>query len=86
MKTPATRSKPVPTKDEILSQITALLDRPDDDIQGALMKEILVGVIRLSESNLDVLDLKIVNRALKELRWFGAPSYMNSVAPLLKRP
>lgn len=52
MKTPATRSKPVPTKDEVLSQITTLLDRPDDDIQAALMKEILVGVIRLSESNL----------------------------------
>ena len=32
------------------------------------MKEILAGVIRLSDSQLDVLDLKIVNRALKELR------------------
>ncbi len=68
MKSPAPRSKPVPTKDEILTQITALLDRPDDDVQAALMKEILAGVIRLSESQLDVLDLKIVNRALKELR------------------
>ena len=68
MKTPAARSKPAPTKDEMLTQITALLDRPDDDIQAALMKEILAGVIRLSDSQLDVLDLKIVNRALKELR------------------
>ncbi|HMZ56063.1 MAG TPA: cytochrome D ubiquinol oxidase subunit II, partial [Nitrospira sp.] len=68
MKTPAARSKPAPTKDEMLTQITALLDRPDDDIQAALMKEILTGVIRLSDSQLDVLDLKIVNRALKELR------------------
>ena len=38
MKTPAARSKPVPTKDEILTQITTLLDRPDDDVQAALMK------------------------------------------------
>jgi uncharacterized protein (TIGR00730 family) len=68
MKSPAARSKPTPTKEEILAQITTLLDRPDDDIQAALMKEILAGVIRLSESQLDVLDLKIVNRALKELR------------------
>lgn len=68
MKSPAARSKPVLTKDEILAQLTVLLDRPDDDIQAALMKEILTGVIRLSESHLDVLDLKIVNRALKELR------------------
>lgn len=68
MKSPAARSKPAPTKDEILAQLNSLLDRPDDDIQAALMKEILIGVLRLSESQLDVLDLKIVNRALKELR------------------
>jgi len=68
MKSPAARSKPTPTKDEILAQLSTLLDRPDDDLQAALMKEILAGVIRLSESQLDVLDLKIVNRALKELR------------------
>lgn len=68
MKSPAARSKPIPTKDEILTQLTQLLDRPDDDIQAALMKEMLIGIIRLSESPLDVLDLKIVNRALKELR------------------
>jgi len=68
MKTSAARSKPIPTKDEILTQLKSLLDRPDDDIQAALMKEILAGVLRLSDANLDVLDLKIVNRALKELR------------------
>lgn len=68
MKSPSARSKPTLTKDEILTQLGTLLDRPDDDIQAALMKEILTGVIRLSDSQLDVLDLKIVNRALKELR------------------
>ena len=68
MKSPAARSKPTLTKEEILSQLGTMLDRPDDDIQAALMKEILTGVIRLSDSQLDVLDLKIVNRALKELR------------------
>ena len=46
MKTPPARSKPAPTKDEILTQITTLLDRPDDDVQAALMKEILAGVKR----------------------------------------
>jgi uncharacterized protein (TIGR00730 family) len=32
------------------------------------MKELLVGTLRLHDSHLDVLDLKIVNRAVKELR------------------
>ena len=68
MKTPVSRSKQGLTKNEILSQLGTLLDRPDDDIQAALMKEILTGVIRLSDTQLDVLDLKIVNRTLKELR------------------
>jgi uncharacterized protein (TIGR00730 family) len=68
MKSSAARSKPAPTKDEILTQLKSLLDRPDDDIQASLMKEILAGVLRLSDASLDVLDLKIVNRAFKELR------------------
>jgi len=68
MKTSQTRCRPLPSNDELLSQIRLLLDSPEDDLQAAIMKELLAGTLRLHKSNLDVLDLKIVNRAVKELR------------------
>jgi uncharacterized protein (TIGR00730 family) len=68
MKTSQTRSRPLPSNEELLSQIRLLLDSPEDDLQAAIMKELLAGMLRLHKSNLDVLDLKIVNRAVKELR------------------
>jgi uncharacterized protein (TIGR00730 family) len=60
--------RPALTKEEILSQVGLLLDRPDDDVQAVLVKEMLNGLLRLMDTQLDLLDLKIVNRALKELR------------------
>jgi uncharacterized protein (TIGR00730 family) len=68
MKTASTRNRPAPTKDELLRQVKTLLERPEDDVQAALIKEMLGGVLRLTDAQLDNLDLKIVNRALKELR------------------
>ena len=68
MKTSQTRSRPLPSNEELLSQIRLLLESPEDDLQAAIMKELLVGTLRLHDSHLDVLDLKIVNRAVKELR------------------
>ncbi len=58
----------IPSNDDMLSQVRALLERPEDDLPAVLLREILAGVLRLSESNLHALDLKIVNRAIKELR------------------
>ncbi|MCS6896542.1 MAG: TIGR00730 family Rossman fold protein [Nitrospira sp.] len=61
-----------PSKEEILQQIGALLDSPEDDLRSTLMKELLCGVLKLHDPSLDLLDLKIVNRAVKELRYaFG---------------
>jgi uncharacterized protein (TIGR00730 family) len=68
MKTSPTRSRPLPSNEELLSQIRLLLESPEDDLQAAIMKELLVGTLRLHDSHLDILDLKIVNRAVKELR------------------
>src|SRR6185503_10044513 len=68
MKTSQTRSHPLPSNEELLSQIRLLLDSPEDDLQAAIMKELLAGTLRLHDSHLDILDLKIVNRAVKELR------------------
>lgn len=68
MKTSQTRSHPLPSNEELLSQIRLLLDSPEDDLQASIMKELLAGTLRLHSSHLDILDLKIVNRAVKELR------------------
>lgn len=67
-KTSQNRSRPVLSRDEILHQINALLDSPEDDLQAALMRELLTGLLKLNDAHLDLLDIKIVNRAVKELR------------------
>lgn len=74
-----TRQRPLPPKDEVLQRIGALLDASEDDLHAGLMKELLAGLIKLHDSHLDLLDIKIVNRAVKELRHaFGVfRSYRN---------
>lgn len=61
--------KPTLTDQEIIQQLQALLDNPSGDLQKALLKEMLLSVLKLKESKLDTLDIKILNRALKELRY-----------------
>ncbi len=61
------RRKP-PSNDEILAQVQALLEGPDDDLTSILLREMLQGVLKLRDSRLTTLDLKILNRTLKELR------------------
>ena len=68
MKATPTRPRTMPSNDEMLSQIRMLLERPEDDLQAGLIKELLAGMLRLHDAHLDALDLKIVNRAVKELR------------------
>ncbi|MEW6543176.1 MAG: LOG family protein [Nitrospirota bacterium] len=56
------------TNEEILRQVQVLLEQPDGDLRTVLLKELLLGVLKVTESQLDTLDLKILNRSLKELR------------------
>ena len=49
MKTSQTRSRSLPSNDELLSQIRLLLDSPEDDLQAAIMKELLAGTLRLHD-------------------------------------
>ena len=63
-----TKPRAALSKEEILHQISALLESPEDDLHVALMKELLTGVLKLHDAHLDLLDVKIVNRAVKELR------------------
>jgi uncharacterized protein (TIGR00730 family) len=67
-KTSRARSRPLLSNEELFNQIRLLLNSPEDDLQAAIMKELLAGTLRLHDSHLDILDLKIVNRAVKELR------------------
>ena len=68
MKTTPSRPRPIPSNDEMLAQVRQLLERPDDDLQAGLIKELLAGTLKLHDAHLNSLDLKIVNRAVKELR------------------
>lgn len=52
----------------MLHQISTLLDSPEDDLHAALMRELLTGLLKLNDAHLDLLDIKIINRAVKELR------------------
>ena len=63
-----TRPRPTLSNDEILDYIRAFLDSPEDDLQAGLMRELLTGLLKLRDAHLDLLDVKIVNRAFKELR------------------
>jgi uncharacterized protein (TIGR00730 family) len=67
-KTSRARSRPLLSNEELFNQIRLLLNSPEDDLQAAIMKELLAGTLRLHDSHLDILDLKIVNRTVKELR------------------
>lgn len=67
-KSASLRSRPALSREEILQQINLLLDSPEDDLHAALMRELMTGLLKLHEAQLDLLDVKIINRAVKELR------------------
>ncbi|MEX5213316.1 MAG: TIGR00730 family Rossman fold protein [Nitrospiraceae bacterium] len=62
------RSRVLPSKEEMLSQLGTLLDGREDDLRACLMREIVANVLKLHDAQLDLLDLKILTRAMKELR------------------
>lgn len=68
METVTTPGRRTLTNQEIVEQVEAMLGGPDDDLRNVLLKEMLVGVLRLKEAQLDTLDIKILHRTLKELR------------------
>jgi uncharacterized protein (TIGR00730 family) len=54
---------------EILKQLEALLEDSSGDLRTTLRKEMLLTILRLNDFQLDTLDLKILNRTLRELRY-----------------
>lgn len=53
----------------LLAEIERLLAVPDADLKTTLLKEMLGVVVKLSDPNVDLLDVKILHRAIKELRY-----------------
>lgn len=60
--------RPPMSNEQILRQVGALLSGSQTDRQQLLVKELLIGVLKLEEARLNTLDLKILNRTFKELR------------------
>ena len=57
------------TVEQLRAQTEELLSLPESDPQAAILKELLGSVLRLNSSRLDMLDLKIIHRSLKEMRY-----------------
>ena len=55
--------------EQLRKQVEELLALPDSDPQAAILKELLGSVLRLNTARLDMLDLKIIHRSLKEMRY-----------------
>src|SRR5438309_10239663 len=55
--------------DRLRQQFEALLALPEADPHAAILRELVGAVFRLNENRLDTLDLKILNRSLKEMRY-----------------
>jgi hypothetical protein len=62
-------AKPPVPEEQLRQQFEALLALPDSDPQAGLLKEVLSSALRLNESRLEMLDLKIIHRSLKEMRY-----------------
>jgi uncharacterized protein (TIGR00730 family) len=60
--------RPPLTHQEILQQVGALLAGSETDRRKFLLKELLLGVLKVDEATLNILDLKILSRTLRELR------------------
>lgn len=61
--------KKLVSEEEIVREIKALWTGPATDVRTALLKEMVGSVVKLRDLDTEVLDVKILHRALKELRY-----------------
>lgn len=54
---------------QTLKKIEDILTAEDDSLRTILLREILVNALKLKEDDLDTLDLKVLNRSLREMRY-----------------
>ena len=62
-------TKKIVVEEEIVREIKSLWTGPETDVRTALLKEMVGSVVRLRDLDTDVIDVKILHRALKELRY-----------------
>lgn len=55
--------------EKLLAEIEELLSKKEENLSDILIKELMLNVVKLQSYNLDTLDLKVLNRALRELRY-----------------
>ena len=55
--------------ESIMDKVRNILTARENRLQSILLKEILLNSLRLQEEDLDTLDLKLINRANRELRY-----------------
>src|SRR5919202_421689 len=57
------------TDEELLQHVQALLADHSGNLRNNLRREMIATILRLGDPNVDMLDVKILNRTLKELRY-----------------
>ena len=57
------------TTQDVLQQVEQICDVPEGDLRAWLHKEILLNALKFKRDDLEILDLKIINRALDEFRY-----------------
>lgn len=62
-------AKKIVLEEEIVREVQSLWTGPATDVRTALIKEMVGSVVKLRDLDTDVLDVKILHRALKELRY-----------------
>lgn len=65
----ATSKDPRDDSSDLIPKLQDLLTGPTSDLRTALVREMVGGIVKLYEQPIELLDIKIVNRALKELRY-----------------
>jgi uncharacterized protein (TIGR00730 family) len=55
--------------DSIIGKVREILEARENTLSRILLKEILTNFVKLKEDDLDTLDLKVINRAFRELRY-----------------
>lgn len=55
--------------EQVLEDVREMFESDDNSLQSILLREILLNSLKVKNDDLDTLDLKIINRAFRELRY-----------------
>ena len=55
--------------DQILEKITNIFKSDSHSLETVLQREIILNFLKLTSDDLDTLDLKVINRSFRELRY-----------------